>query len=98
MLPMPTPTPASAMTARPAPSCLAEPRSIISVPFVGYPNGCLVEVDSVMQVDAGEHGEDVGLQRGHQQFEADEHDIDGEGERGGEQAQKPGGAEHDDEG
>src|SRR5271165_5975521 len=34
MLPMPTPTPASAITARPEPTILAEARSIADIPFV----------------------------------------------------------------
>src|SRR6185312_6329515 len=105
MFPMPTPTPASAITAIPAPSCLAEIKSIgefLSLRASG-PGGTrpgrkrwrrgLVEVDRVVQVDAGEDGEDVGLQHRDEELEADQQHIDAERHGGGQIAEQPRGAE-----
>src|SRR5258708_39024691 len=75
MLPMPTPAPTRAMQARPAPIILAEARSMV-LSFAWLVVS--VQVDGVVQVDAGQDGEDVGLQHGDQQLEQDEEDVEGE--------------------
>src|SRR5918996_3091501 len=75
MLPMPTPTPARAMVARPAPMSLAAEASI-SISFQSY--GSVMEMNCVVQVKAGQDREHVGLQERNQQFQAGEHDDEGE--------------------
>src|SRR5689334_22409049 len=77
MLPMPMPAPTSAMQARPAPIILAEARSM-GRPF-SVRGGDLVEVDRVVEVDAGEDREDVGLQ--HRDENLEEHERRREGQR-----------------
>src|SRR3954469_24300870 len=91
MLPMPIPTPNSAITAKPAPIILAAARSIDTLPSrgaelrpVNYPATCpgageptpSVHVDRVVEVEAGEDGEDVGLQEGDHELEAEQHHGD----------------------
>src|SRR5216110_3470066 len=71
MLPMPTPTPARAMVARPAPMSLAAEASMEK--FLSS----VVEVDGVVEVKTGQNGKHVGLQEGDQQFEAGEGDDEG---------------------
>src|SRR5579872_5568763 len=86
MLPMPTPAPTSAMQARPAPIILAEARSmVVSFAFSGMlPKGgvggrkTLVQVNGVVQVDAGEDGVDIGLQHRDQELEQDEAHVEDE--------------------
>src|SRR5437899_7050223 len=75
MLPIPTPAPTRAMQARPAPIILAEARSMV-LSFAWLVVS--VQVDGVVQVDAGQDGEDVSLQHGDQQLEQDEEDVEGE--------------------
>src|SRR3990167_818226 len=71
MLPMPTPTPARAMVARPAPMSLAAEASMMIVPSL------VMQVDGVVQIEAGQDREHVGLQERDQEFEAGEHDDEG---------------------
>src|SRR6476620_2126339 len=85
MLPMPTPTPARAMVARPAPMSLAAEASIILSPSL------VMQMDGVVEVEAGQNREDVGLQESDQQLEA------GEGHEEGERRPAGPDAEHDDE-
>src|ERR1700733_11144747 len=89
MWPIPTPTPASAIIAIPAPMAFAEARSMCQFlslrplcsrgagPAAGSEiAGRSVQMHRVVQIDAGQDGEHVSLQRSHQQFEADQHDVD----------------------
>src|SRR5579864_9461911 len=64
MLPMPTPTPARAMVARPAPMSLAAEASMKLI------LSSVMEMDGVVEIEAGENREHVGLQEGDQQLEA----------------------------
>src|SRR5436190_5159448 len=84
MLPMPTPTPARAMVARPAPMSLAAEASIVVV----LPS---VKMNGVVEIEAGQDREDIGLQESDQELEA--------GEDHDERQRRPAAddAEHDDE-
>src|SRR6185437_6474284 len=62
MLPMPTPTPASAMVARPAPMSLAAAGSMGLVLLSWCGLRSVMHMDRIVQIDAGQDGEDVGLQ------------------------------------
>src|ERR1700741_207766 len=75
-LPMPTPAPTRAMQARPAPIIFAEARSMCGFPFAEEKRAGSVQMQRVVQVEAGQDGEDIGLQRRYQQLEADEQDVD----------------------
>src|SRR5580658_4357070 len=79
MWPIPTPTPASAIIAIPAPMAFAEARSMsqflslhsVRSRGVGRATGSgiagrSVQMHRVVQIDAGQDGEDIGLQRSHQ--------------------------------
>src|SRR4051794_37983134 len=94
MLPMPMPTPNSAITARPAPIILAASSSMDALPRRGaelrrvdYPAtrpGAgeptpSVHVDRVVEVDAGQDGEDVRLKEGDRELEADQDHGDCQG-------------------
>src|SRR6187549_470347 len=72
MLPMPTPTPARAMVARPAPMSLAAEASMILV------LSSVMQMNGVVEIEAGQDREHVGLQEGDQEFKAVEHDDEGE--------------------
>src|SRR5471030_190443 len=97
MLPMPTPTPARAMVARPAPMSLAAEASM-EVSFRVSSRGwswkaapSVTQVDGVVEIQAGQDREDIGLQESDQELEAGEGDDEGK--------RRPAGidAEHDDE-
>src|SRR5471032_2923427 len=97
MLPMPTPTPARAMVARPAPMSLAAAASM-ELSFQGVESSCgwkatpsVTHVDGVVEIEAGQDREDIGLQEGDQQLEAGEGDDEGKRRPAGPDAQ------HDDE-
>src|SRR5260370_11680696 len=75
-LPMPMPAPTSAMQARPAPIILAEARSMCVFLFPKPRRARSMQMQRVAQIEAGEDGKDVGLQRRHQQFKADQTDLD----------------------
>src|SRR3954468_6406666 len=62
MLPMPTPTPARAMVARPAPMSLAAEASM----EISFRLRSVMEMDGVVQIEAGQDGEHIGLQEGDQ--------------------------------
>src|ERR1044071_1007798 len=71
MLPMPTPTPARAMVARPAPMSFAAAASMdrVLLSFESWVRS-VMHVDRIVQIDAGQDGEDVGLQDDDTEFEA----------------------------
>src|SRR6478672_11136312 len=70
MLPMPMPTPARAMVARPAPMSLAA-AGVMVVPSL------VTEMNGVVEIEAGQDREDIGLQESDQQLEADEDHDEG---------------------
>src|SRR6185312_8845048 len=82
--PMPTPTPASAMVARPAPMSLAAEASILTVlssieSFCGWKaTPSVTRMEGVVEIEAGQDREDVGLQEGDDELQRiereDEHD------------------------
>src|SRR3954467_11861724 len=74
MLPIPTPTPARAMVARPAPMSLAAEASMGS----SFRLRSVMEVDGVVQIKAGQEREHIGLQEGDQQFQAGEDHDEGQ--------------------
>src|ERR1043166_4321406 len=85
MLPMPTPTPARAIVARPAPMSLAAEASIVLSPSL------VMQMNSVVEIEAGQDREDIGLQESDQELEpGEDHD---------ERQRRPAAddAEHDDE-
>src|SRR4051795_2789046 len=64
MLPMPTPTPARAMVARPAPISLAAFASMVVSPFFRLVPWSMVHMDRIVEIDAGQDREDIGLEHG----------------------------------
>src|SRR5579885_1135013 len=82
---MPTPTPARAMVARPAPISLAEVASMeISPSGLSEAGMSVMQMQSVVQIDAGQDREDIGLQEGDQELEARERDDEGQRRPAGE--------------
>src|SRR5712671_5982196 len=62
-LPIPTPAPTSAMQARPAPIILAAARSIAVFRWLkGEAKRFSMQVNRLVQIKAGQDGEDIGLQ------------------------------------
>src|SRR5215467_10264912 len=79
MLPMPEPTPPRAMTAMPAPislpSAVAAARSMIRSSFsLIRAMRLVVHVDRIVEVDAGQDGEHVGLKKADADLKASEGD------------------------
>src|SRR6476646_9328080 len=72
MLPMPTPTPARAIVARPAPMSLAAEASMVLSPSL------VMQMNGVVEIEAGQDREDIGLQESDQQLEAGEDHDEGE--------------------
>src|SRR4029077_15581254 len=87
MLPMPTPTPARAMVARPAPMSFAAAGSmgLVLLSFDGLFS--VTHVDCIIQIDTGQDGENIGLQDGDADFEAGQRDDEGERSPAAEDAQ-----------
>src|SRR5215468_8891676 len=68
MMPTPTPAPPMPMQAMPAPMYFAATGSITnSFWFCG--RALVTRVNRIVEIDAGENGEDVGLQEGHQRLQ-----------------------------
>src|SRR5688572_4207760 len=89
MLPMPTPTPASAMVARPAPISLAASGSMDQSPSLGSGGWqSVMQMDGVVEIDAGQDDEDIGLQEGDADLQARQRDDEGERRPTGEKAQR----------
>src|SRR6266571_2967980 len=72
---MPTPAPTRAMQARPAPIIFAEARSMCVFLFSETRAIRSMQMESVAQIEAGEDGEHIGLERSHQQLQADQQNI-----------------------
>src|ERR1700692_1249595 len=75
MVPTPTPAPPMPIQAMPAPMSFAAAGSMESL--LSSPSGdraSMPGVNRIVEIDAGENGEDVGLQESHQQFKGRERD------------------------
>src|ERR1700681_1143927 len=69
MVPTPTPAPPMPIQAMPAPMSFAAAGSMESLLLSSSDVRASVPgVDRIVEIDAGEDGEDVGLQESHQQF------------------------------
>src|ERR1700686_2136656 len=75
MVPTPTPAPPMPMQAMPAPMSFAAAGSIeFSFSSPSDDRASMPGVDRIVEIDAGEDGEDIGLQESHQQFKGRERD------------------------
>src|SRR5438045_4315921 len=76
-LPMPTPAPTSAMQARPAPIILAAARSIWVFRWLRgeAKETTSVQVNRLVQIEAGQDRKDIGLQHRDQKLQPDEQDV-----------------------
>src|SRR6267378_6421028 len=76
MMPTPAPAPPMPMQAIPAPMYFAAIGSMKRTPLRGLVRraGSVARMDSIVEIDAGEDGEDVGLQERDQQFERGQRD------------------------
>src|SRR5215470_9616017 len=98
MVPTPTPAPPMPMQAMPAPIIFAACGSIRKLLFeVDERASSVARVNGIVEIDAGEDGEDVGLQEGYQQLERGERDGEAEREDGAEPSEKAECSQHDDE-
>src|SRR5438270_7918830 len=68
--PTPTPAPPMPMQAMPAPMNFAAAGSMMRSPFAmrERPGCSMARVKRVVEIDAGEDGEDIGLEHGDQKF------------------------------
>src|SRR5262249_50665733 len=80
MVPTPTPAPPMPMHAMPAPIYLAAIGSIMKLLFVvgGKRPSVAAGVEGIIEVDAGEDGEHIGLQKRDQQLERGQRYCEGE--------------------
>src|SRR5262245_37222621 len=80
MLPIPTPTPASAIVAKPAPISFAASGSMVK--FLSFRPRLIsvMHVHCIVEIDAGEDGEHIGLEHRDADLEAGQ--SDGEGQCG----------------
>src|SRR6266851_1937596 len=88
MVPTPTPAPPMPMQAIPAPIYLAAIGSmkLLFSSSVGKTGPSVARVKGIVEVDAGEDGEHVGLQKRDQQLERGQRDRKGERQRGADPA------------
>src|ERR1043166_4078960 len=95
MMPTPTPAPPMPMQAMPAPMYFAATGSITCSLLLGR---LVARVDRIVEIDAGENGEDVGLQKGDQRLQREQDDDHQERQRAADPAHEPEpGAEQDNE-
>src|SRR5262245_61208690 len=80
MLPIPTPTPASAMVANPAPINFAASASIVVVLSFRPRLMSVMHMHRIVEIDAGENREHIGLQHRDADLQAGERDGEGEGQ------------------
>src|SRR5271166_1031995 len=99
MIPTPAPAPPMPMQARPAPMYFAAIGSMKRTPSRGLVRwaGSVARMDSIVDVDAGEDGEHVGLQERDQQFERGQSDHQRERQHSTKPADGAEGAQHGDE-
>src|SRR5262249_36331106 len=101
MVPTPTPAPPMPMHAMPAPIYLAAIGSMMKLLLVWLVRkrpSVAARVKSIVEVDAGEDGEDVGLQKRDQQLERGQRHCQGERQGRAEPTGYPKPAQHRDEG
>src|ERR1700683_521775 len=98
MMPTPTPAPPMPMQAMPAPMYFAATGSMRTSLFaVASFEPSVARVNRIVEIDAGENGEDVGLEERHQKLKrCQQHDHD-ERQRRTEPAEHAGAGEHNDE-
>src|ERR1700722_6091487 len=95
MVPTPTPAPPMPIQAMPAPMSFAAAGSMESL--LSSPSGdraSMPGVNRIVEIDAGENGEDVGLQEGHQQFKCRERDRHAERQDRSDPTEDPERAQH----
>src|SRR5947209_11094325 len=97
------PAPPMPMQAMPAPMYFAAIGSMSKTPLCSVAGrrravGSMARVKRVVEIDAGENGEHVGLQECHEQLERGERNDHEERQRGAEPAEEARGAEHRHEG
>src|SRR5258708_2046053 len=99
MMPTPTPAPPMPMQAMPAPMYFAAIGSITnSLRFKLLTNGpSVARVNRVVEIDAGENGEDVSLQERHQRLQRHQDDDHGERQHAADPAEHAHGAAHQDD-
>src|SRR6266852_8032134 len=99
MMPTPAPAPPMPMQAIPAPMYFAAIGSMKRTPLRGLVRraGSVARMNSIVEIDAGENGEDVGLQERDQQFERGQRDGQPERQNGAEPANEAQRAKHGDE-
>src|SRR5215467_4913200 len=100
MAPTPTPAPPMPIQAMPAPIYLAATGSMMKLLFrawFGKTGPSVTRMKGVIEIDAGEDGEDVGLQKGDQEFERGQRDRKGERQHGADPAYESKCAQHSDE-
>src|ERR1041384_4709540 len=86
MMPTPTPAPPMPMQAMPAPMYFAATGSITCSLLLGR---LVARVDRIVEIDAGENGEDVGLQKGDQRLQREQDDDHQERPRAADPAPQP---------
>src|SRR5579883_971967 len=96
MTPTPTPAPPMPKQARPAPMYFAAVGSMRNS-FSRLKRPSVAGMNCIVEIDAGENGEDVGLQERHQELERGEQDHHDEGQRRAEYTENAGAGQHDDE-
>src|SRR6516164_8479948 len=99
MMPTPAPAPPKPIQARPAPMYFAAIGSMKRTPSRGLVRraGSVARMDSIVDIDAGEDGEHVGLQERDQQLERGQGDHQTERQDRADPADEAEGADHGDE-
>src|SRR5262245_26925165 len=95
MVPTPTPAPPIPMQAMPAPIIFAAVTSMMNLLLVGV---LMARVNSIVKVDAGEDGEDVGLEECDQELKRRERNCEPERQHRAHPAEEARSAQHGDEG
>src|SRR5260363_366460 len=96
MMPMPAPAPPMPMQAMPAPMYFAATGSMKRTPLRGLVEraGSVARMDSIVEIDAGEDREDVGLKERNHQLEAGQGDREAERQQRADLADEAERAEH----
>src|SRR6185312_6568519 len=99
MMPTPTPAPPMPIAAMPAPMYFAATGSITKLlPVLPLGRASMARVNRIVEIDASEDGEDVGLQEGDQHFQRHQDDDHREGQNAADPAEHAErAAEQDDE-
>src|SRR5580704_13322577 len=98
MVPTPTPAPPMPIHAMPAPMYFAATGSMTKLlSRVTVDRASMPGVNRIVEIDASEDGEHIGLQERHQQFERGERHRHAERQDGTDPAEDAEGAQHGDE-